>query len=556
MNRLKVKIRTLSPVVLTTESNTTVMTETHDVIGGSILRGVMAERYIKTQKLGGEAHRDETFRRLFLGELRFVDANPVCRDNGLRSFAIPFSMQKEKTREDDEPEKLEDLTRLEAATPGLKSFRGYAVMTPDRRIQTVSVQKDILMHMSRMSENERKLGHSKDGGIYNYESMDAGQDFEGAVLGEEADLSLLRDSLGQSFECRIGRSKFTQYGRCRIEFEEGEAPAPLSVKNLEPDGSVILFLDSPFLYDDFGGEVMMTANRALSVVADKMNEQQEGKPFKVEKVFSAWTEIENYVAVWGMKRPRQQALAAGTVFALARDGEWTQEDFAALEKLMYRGIGLRTQEGFGQLRYWPEPAGIAPKRTDGANPVKTSFGQEKASSFVADIAKRVLERKLVGQLRVYAAKDAGTAGHDDKLGVLSGMQHFFSRLDHLLSVAKSESEAGKKTLKEAYQAVLAEQVRPGSPMEKNLRHTRIQINERTLYDILISGQDLPYLQRSWIKDLGAEEEKTSAYLNRIGFQEKNIELGSDNFFYEYWHWFFRFARKRAATNTKGVENDG
>ena len=543
MNLLKVKIKTLSPVVLTTESNTTVMTETHDVISGSVLRGVMAAKYIDVRK-PGKAHEDETFRRLFLGGLRFLDANPVCKENKLRSFTIPLSMQKEKAREGDVPEKLEDLTRTKNPSKGFKSFRGYAVMTPDKRIKPVSVQKDISMHMSRMSEIERKLGHSRDGGIYNYESLDAGQFFEGAVFGEEADLSVLREALGQTFQCRIGRSKYTQYGLCSVELEEGQTPAPLSSKELEPEnGGVILFLDSPFLFDDISGE-FMTADSALSVVADKMNERLDGSPFRVENVFSASAEIENYVAVWGMKRPRQQALAAGSVFALVRDGEWTQEDFKALSELMYRGIGSRTQEGFGQLRHWPKVEGIAPKQTK-----KTASDPKPVSPFVADLAKRVLDGRFTGQLRVYAAEDAGKVKHDDKIDGISGMQHFFSRLDHLLSVAASES-AGQP-LQKAFQSTLTKMVRPGSPPEKNLRYTKI--NGRALYDLLVEDPELPYRNRAWVKDLGVPEEKARAFMDRIGFREKDIDPGSDNYFYEYWHWFFRFARKRAAANTKGAK---
>jgi hypothetical protein len=95
---------------LAKQSGATILTETADSFSGSVLRGTLANAYIKRKKLDRKtAHEDPDFWRFFFGGLRFVDANIVLRDAnaaddaqpGIRSFVFPFSLTKEKiTREE------------------------------------------------------------------------------------------------------------------------------------------------------------------------------------------------------------------------------------------------------------------------------------------------------------------------------------------------------------------------------------------------------------------------------------------------------------------------
>ena len=51
MHRLKFSLKTLSPVVVSSMSNPTVMTETHLTFAGSIIRGVLASRFVEANHL-------------------------------------------------------------------------------------------------------------------------------------------------------------------------------------------------------------------------------------------------------------------------------------------------------------------------------------------------------------------------------------------------------------------------------------------------------------------------------------------------------------------------
>ena len=91
MHRLELPIKTLSPCVVTSTSNATVMTGTHKNFSGSIIRGILASCFVAVQTITDEAH-DETFRELFFGGLKFLPANPEIA--GKRTFVLPLSLQR------------------------------------------------------------------------------------------------------------------------------------------------------------------------------------------------------------------------------------------------------------------------------------------------------------------------------------------------------------------------------------------------------------------------------------------------------------------------------
>ena len=165
MECLTVAIKTLSPVVLTAMNNAAVMTESRDYISGTVLRGVLAARFIEMKNLGKAAHEDTEFKKLFLGGLRFIAAYPVVR--GKRSFVLPFSLQKGKIPEKN-AEGLEELLDVMRQKPkaGYKAMKGFAV-AEQNCISPVSVRKQVKLHMSRNSEKERLSGRSLEGNIYN-----------------------------------------------------------------------------------------------------------------------------------------------------------------------------------------------------------------------------------------------------------------------------------------------------------------------------------------------------------------------------------------------------
>lgn len=512
-----VTIETLSPVVLTAPGSSQLLTASSESFSGTLLRGVLAGKYANDHKLGAKAHMDENFIRYFFSDLRFVSANPSA--DGKRAMVLPLSLMKAKAVSGDKP--ILDLLSDEGKA-GYKSLKGLSVVDGGT-IRPVSVKSSMTFHMSRSGDKERLSGHSQDGKVYTYESIDADQTFQGAVIGDDDCLQSFFDDVGKkgkSFTCRIGRSKRTEYGGCRLTFTP-----PQALPDETFSDTTCLVLDTPLLPTD---GMAARADRVLQEeVIDVLNRRAGSNTFTLGRVFSTPITIENFVGIWQMRRPRSMALAAGTVFEIHKDGPWQDKDVQALTQLMYGGAGDRTEEGFGQLRRWnPQDLTIDDK------------GEKKELEEISikspEVKKRaasILESRIKEQLHNFAYEDAAQLK-----GLEGGAKtHLFARLESWLDRdfrAELKAKAGKN-----------------ETVGTHLR--RLRLNGAPLYEIFNGDKPAPYES--------ADREKMLSQLipdelaKMIGFKEPK-----ESYFHEYWLWFFRHSRKRAVQVRKTaseVKND-
>lgn len=517
MHRLEIVIKTLSPCVLTSTGSATVMTGTHSAFSGSIVRGILASRFVAVQKLTDEAH-DETFREIFFGNLKFLPANPELLNR--RAFVLPMSLQsgKEGTPADNT---IQDLLGDEKPRQGYKSFRGFGVLDGGK-IFRPQVKTNMFMHISRSGELERAAGRSVDGQIYNYEALDGGQFFRGEIIGDEKLLRRLRDGLALNdgqMPAHVGRSKFTQYGKCLVTFGDVERLHAIDFKE-----KIFLRLDTPLIPAD---DCFLDAKKILTAeVAVKL-----GEKFSIGKVFAAGVEIENFVVPWGIKRPRVSALAAGSVFELKTAAPLSADEKIFLREKMLAGFGLRTEEGFGQLQLW-KPAKNFTRGTlvDQPPPRPKNFSDK-----TLDLAKKILTAQLLEQVRIYAHEDAEKLRPQLEGGNLT---HFFARLDGLIS------RVGKTNVRTNLAAQMQDDLAKGNALFREHLHDLSMANEQKFYDVLTARAPLPIDSRSM-----ADEPVLKKLREEPDFSD--AELSADAIHWEYLKIYFRFARKLAASNKGG-----
>lgn len=526
MKRLIFSIQTLSSIVLSSTSNSTVMTETHSAFSGSIIRGILATRFVEVKNLDKTAHEDADFREIFYGGLKFLPANPAI--NNRCSSILPLSLQKGKDGTDDAV-KIQDLLFDETPRQGYKGFRGFGLIDGNK-ISKVSVGTNIFMHMSRSGDGivdgkkvfERLSGKSELGQIYNYEAIDAEQNFCGEILGDEKILQKLLDGLNSDkgeLTVYIGRSRFTQYGKCLLKFE--------GIKELDEQNfsdKIFLRLETPLIpFND----CFISAKEVLKTeVIDKL-----GEKFSLGNVFASCVETENFVVPWGMKRPRVTALAAGSVFEVKTSG-LSDTDKKILAEKIFEGLGTRTEEGFGQLRLWTPSEYELIKAEEQLLSCSKEF-----SDYTIELAKKILKTHLLERVRLYAHEDA-----KNLCSQLKGdnMTHFFSRLDVILA------NTDKKNLRENFAVQIELEASKSVQFKDNL--DKIRMNNQRFYDVFTKSKKFPHE----INDLTADE-SLKKVREVIAFDEK--DFSDDDFVAEYLTHYFRSARKFAAESKGGAAHE-
>lgn len=340
---IEYKVSLLAPVLISvfTDEN---ITRTRTCLPGSAILGAFASEYIRKKSLV-DAHQDETFYNWFLGgDVIFSDAHLQIEYGGRarQGIPVPLCIQAIKGEE-------RIINRLKVKEPGEKTqeISDYGwfgdevvyLQEPKRRIHFHHVRTD------------RLAGHGSDGLLFNYEALEPWQTFAGTICGSKEDLERFGRFFGTDINARLGRSKKTEYGAARIELssirEIGYDDEIFEQDGLEAN-EVIISLLSPCILENEFGFSDPSEKRFQIYLAEVLGINIDD--FKIADCFAKTVKVENYISVWGMKRPAITALATGSTFRLEFQ-DLSNEIRQRLVELAWTGLGERRHEGFGRLGF-------------------------------------------------------------------------------------------------------------------------------------------------------------------------------------------------------------
>ena len=356
---LRYRITLTTPVVIPMADGDPNTVMTRQDVPGSNIWGAAAWHYLSQSNRTPE---DDEFRHAFLdGGLRFLTAYLEADDseasNEIPQRMIPIPHSIRKFKEGEEP--VDFVEPSPRGEPTKRLDRSYARIS-EGSLETQAVKTELNYHHARAKNRRigRALGAeategADSGALFTYEAIQAGQSFQGAVLGSEDDLKNLKNWL-QEGELRIGRSRSAQYGEAEFEWLD-DAPQELNGR-VEWDGFVEQQIhDVP----DPSNHLIITTLSSLLTVNDyghpdahfPKGELAEALGLEASelKLCSSYTRTE---VIGGynshLRLPRQQwpAITPGSVFVFKAEKTLDQE---CLLKLEHNGLGLRKGEGYGRI---------------------------------------------------------------------------------------------------------------------------------------------------------------------------------------------------------------
>lgn len=514
MYKLTYRISNSAPLVLTSRQGDPNMVTTEGVISGSKVLGLLAQRYIVRQSTpdNGEAHRDAVFHNCFMkGALTIGPAFPVLPDSKGEEqphLPVPFSVRRKKHGE----EIYDFLFHKYDSALRTKPVDGFCLLESDC-FEPADVQRGINFHHAR----DRETGTTDGEKIFSYESLEAGQRFEGTIYGSRDDLQTLLDRCGQEWTGAVGRSKNSQYGTIQMRFLEKspqvcQNPALLTTA-AEPGAKISLtLLSDTIVYNDCGYPSTTRQDLANHLSA-RLN-----TGVTLVKARAKQAEVETYLGVWGLKTPSEGCFMAGSSFLLELPDGCSSDALAELE---WAGIGERCGEGFGRCRIaW---------QTEGKLQVPDAAERtpEQPQGDLPDGTRHILTTLAIETLK----KDAVLAALEEQ-----------SRFRHLPSnslLGRLENAVGHSGAPQAFGAFLA-QLR--NTARRQLEHCHN--TQRTLLEFLtterICAQSLIALNRSGLSEL----------IQEFGLSFDTYERLDDELYILYLSTFFANLRKRNAPDQK------
>ena len=513
MYSLDYKIKTLSPVIIT-GNNDNGLTETFDYITGSSVLGMFAARFIKESKLNSSiAHEDGKFHNLFLaGNVIFSNAYPVVNDGNrdLTFLPTPLSVQKNK-KEDFIINLAVKKTDIKTASVG-----DYARLEDDNIISYKPFHQMYFHHYRK----DRLKRQEEENGIFNYDSLNEDQVFAGTICGSEHDLIEFKGLLGSNFAARIGRSRNTQYGEVEVSL--------LEMGLIEPQfdigkNEILLTFTAPvILQNKFG-----FPDVSLSTLNNYLLVSLGDKKFKISEYFARSETVENYLAVWGFKKPTAKAISSGATYRIAFTDEIDEDVEEKLGELVQSGLGERKNEGYGRLLINYGNNGYFNKRIIPEKKYKYEKPTVEAPETVKQIFCSIAQQNILKVVENKAVFDVSSL---EPQGLTTST---VGRLELMLKSSQNKDEFVSSI----------EKLRDTA--KNKLKGFRFQNETETLLERLLR-KNYPDMTNVFLNLNGSV--KTIAEAVDFNYEEDNVFL--ESLYKTYWLTFFRLMRKRIKTGGK------
>lgn len=415
-----------SPGIITALGGDPNSSSTLPFIPGAAVRGAVAKALGDP---GRDTARQKEFRDLiFGGKVGYLNAYPSL--GGLRSVPVPVSLRRKK----DDPGgnhqvKVVDLTAFDGHPtrddePG-ECWPEEQLAPLGQEFLTIGAAQPVLLQPKMSArihhQRDREKGRAwKDrngtahGAIFVFESLDAGQSFQGMIqvrgaTEEELDPTenRIKDLLGQAI--LIGRSRRAGYGGMAAlqwgEGQEREVYGP-GREGLRPVGGDIsqgasfrlLLASACIVRDGSTGQINPAA-------LPELIERRFGGRAKLVRTRWAFSPIGGFNRKWRLELPQVLAVSAGSVFLLQADHNIPVGDLYDIEN---EGLGERREEGYGRVLFLDAPLPeFSLREPEETAPVSAGDGQPP--HVVQDIEKRIVLAQLARKIEQKAADLARSA---------------------------------------------------------------------------------------------------------------------------------------------------
>lgn len=424
-----------------------------------------------------------------LGDIRVGDAVPAVRaDDGavVPAYAVPKVWHRANKGRGST---VLDVSR-QAPTPQQKArpATGRVAHTGDRSWTVVEIGHTDRTH-AVIDPEERRPVESAGGGLFTFQGIPAGTLLvSDVVLPVDATLNIPNGE-----RLKLGRSRKDDYGEVEVvtvrrlpearrrtdatdSGSRGEEPRTLAVWCV----SDVLLRNERLAPDPTPRALARELSGLLKTKLTALPRQGEGDTAGLRPSVTAATRREGFAVRWGRPRPTQVALAAGSVVRLAITGP--PPDPGALARIERDGVGRRTAEGFGAVRFdppeltAPDVRLATPRKPKRRGEVPDEWPSSPLLQNLLEDAWRAVIRRRVDELAATGRLPQvlpGMTVHQPGASQLGQLRAQLERLDHPQAVAEwfdgaTRSRTWPLAALAAAQALLLDRAAATAPVWRHL----------------------------------------------------------------------------------------
>lgn len=341
---IRVNVRAEQPLHLGSRLDAGWLTDTHRFVPGSVLRGALAALWLAEHRPPGHhTSHDTEFQRLFEGRVRFGPLYPCNPSDPSDDALRPLSVFGCKYADDPACRGFVHDAAFDGAAPATCPACGSPSEASKGHVEGARV-----VEHTRVQLDAR--GRAADGQLYTRRALPTGTTLTGLIDGDPGSDSDSDPGLswltGTALTVRFGGRRSTS-GLATLSADTEPSPAAFTGFRPERRQLVIRMLAPGIFLDALGRPSWLPDKTELAAIL--------GVPVTFDAAFTRPTVVSGWHAASNLPKPRDIAVAAGSVFVLRFDAGLP--DHAALHRLWRTGLGLRRAEGNGwiSLHRWSAP---------------------------------------------------------------------------------------------------------------------------------------------------------------------------------------------------------
>lgn len=344
---LAFEIENLEPLRISDDSTSQRgQTDTLTYIPGSVIRGIVLHGLKVEESF-------EAYKRILLSDqIRFMNAYPVGYGKEQERLLLLPSV---KGFQEHKAEKQGEEKLYNPLDKGKKKIvsKIFSDQKPEDGMKEAKIGKycypkaDMLYYLSPSAGSDLNLDTKKDKeNLFRSEYLQKNQTFQGFIaLEDEKMQEPIQAVLGGKADkkVRIGNHRTAGYGMCRIRMQEERDYFPYQMYGTQEDQTegcyLLLLSDMAMRRED--GEI---AGLDLEYLQSLMQVQN----LRIDASAASVKEVCGFNRTWNCRVPSVKMYEKGSVFRLSYQGTAKKE---ALDRIQEHGIGIRRNEGCGQVLF-------------------------------------------------------------------------------------------------------------------------------------------------------------------------------------------------------------
>jgi len=539
MHQIRYRITTKDPVIISDGRGDTNVTSSLKYIPGRYILGIFAWNFIRTNSID-TPHMDDDFKDWFLfGKLQFhngypaLNPEPEIKDiDRLIFYPTPLSLVYEKKNQNENRRVLYDLTVSDREFDTvMKNVNEFSNISGIIKLHSPSMVTNF--HFGRGKRNKISNPEKE---IFYYEAIDKDQEFEGKIIGKEDILIKFLNNFPSNIQCRIGKSKLTQYGNAILEILD-DSPIMANLNENKKDLNntnefIITFKSDAIFYDELGNS--NTNEIVLKSYLSKLFKIELEK-IKISKSFIESKIIEHFVGVWKMKTPSHIAVQAGSVLKC----NITDAVNIGSKLLEIQTIGEWNHMGYGEIEIGYQNVEIEEYRSQSSQQdddkpiVKRPNGE--VPNLIRELFQCMAEDYLINKIENQARQKA-----QEFLNGTSKSKHLSNSLLNQLELVIANKNI--ITTPNDFLNFIELEVENKDTRKEKLRLKLLQFQNKNDHFIVFAKRESSKFndfKQNYIQDINVEK-KIKTLSEEIGYDFNELK---NKFHRQYWITFFRHLKK-------------